>query len=259
VCEIELDKPAPTYERGAGSVHTVSPDDDRVPSPPPLTLPAVGLRARGKSSSRPQHHLCVNFPTAIGEGLAVGYDRTDASVISASLRNPKAFAEIFERHFDLIYGFIARRVGVDFATDIASDVFLSAFERRSRFDTARSNALPWLYGIAANKLRRHRRSEARRLRALAKNNPAVEEAADPQTAAMEPVVASALLSLQHADREVLLLFTWAEFSYEEIAEALTIPVGTVRSRLHRARRQLRTALEPGSQTNPSEEVPRWTN
>jgi RNA polymerase sigma factor (sigma-70 family) len=180
-------------------------------------------------------------------------------VISASLRNPKAFAEIFERHFDLIYGFIARRVGVDFATDIASDVFLTAFERRSRFDTARSNALPWLYGIAANKLRRHRRSEARRLRALAKNNPAVEEAADPQTAAMEPVVASALLSLQHADREVLLLFTWAEFSYEEIAEALTIPVGTVRSRLHRARRQLRTALEPGSQTNPSEEVPRWTN
>jgi RNA polymerase sigma-70 factor, ECF subfamily len=201
----------------------------------------------------------MNFPTASGEGLDVGRDRTDASVISASLRNRQAFAEIFERHFDPIYGFIARRVGEDLATDIASDVFLTAFERRSRFDTARSDALPWLYGIAANKLRRHRRSEARRLRALAKANPAAEEAPDPQTAAIEPLVASALLSLQLADREVLLLFTWAELSYEEIAEALTIPVGTVRSRLHRARRLLRTTLEPGTQTNASEEVSPWTS
>jgi len=210
-------------------------------------LPAGGSRARGKSSSQPQQHVCVNFPTAIGEGLDVGYDRTDASVISASLRNRQAFAEIFERHFDPIYGFIARRVGQDIATDIASDVFLTAFEQRSRFDTA------------ANKLRRHRRSEARRLRALAKTNPAAEEAPDPQTAAIEPIVASALLSLQPADREVLLLFSWAELSYEEIAEALTIPVGTVRSKLNRARHQLRTTLDPGSQTNPSEEVSRWTN
>ena len=184
--------------------------------------------------------------------------RTDASVISASLRDREAFAEIFERHFDPVYGFIARRVGSDLATDIASDVFLTAFERRSRFDTARSDALPWLYGIAANKLRRHRRSEARRLRALAKTEPTEEVAADQQTA-IDPTVASALLSLPAADREVLLLFTWAELSYDEVAEALAIPVGTVRSKLNRARRQLRGTLHPRLQTNPSEEVPRWTN
>jgi RNA polymerase sigma factor (sigma-70 family) len=200
----------------------------------------------------------VNFSTACGERLNVGDVRTDAVVMSASLRDPEAFAEIFERHFDPIHSFIARRVGADLATDIASDVFLTAFERRNRFDTARSDALPWLYGIAANKLRRHRRSEARRLRALAKTEPTEEAVADRQTA-IDPLVASALLSLQTADREVLLLFTWAELRYEEVAEALAIPVGTVRSKLNRARRQLRATLQPPFQTNPSEEVPRWTN
>jgi len=201
----------------------------------------------------------VNFSTAIGEGLGVRQVRTDAAVISASLRDREAFAEIFERHFDPIYRFVARRVGTELATDITSDVFLTAFERRGRFDTGRTDALPWLYGIAANKLHRHRRSEERRLRALGKTELTREAMPDPHATAIDPLVASALLSLQPTDREVLLLFTWGELSYEEIAEALTIPVGTVRSRLNRARRMLRETLEPRSRLHSSEEVPRWTN
>jgi RNA polymerase sigma factor (sigma-70 family) len=183
---------------------------------------------------------------------------SDASVLTTSLRDREAFAEIFERHFDAIYGYLARRVGAELATDLAADVFLAAFERRSRYDTGRAEALPWLYGIAANKLRRHRRSEDRRLRALARTPPARVVDGD-HVNAIDALVAEALVSLAIGDREVLLLFAWADLAYEEIAEALDIPVGTVRSRLNRARRVLRDALSPRSDLNLSQEASQWTS
>lgn len=184
--------------------------------------------------------------------------RSDAQVVSASIRDQGAFAEIFERHFDTVYGYLARRVGPELATDLASDVFLTAFERRARFDTGRAEALPWLYGIAANKLRGHRRSEERRLRALART-PVLSGMDAGARSAIESSVAEALVSLPLIDREVLLLFAWADLAYEEIAEALDIPVGTVRSRLNRARHALREVLAPHSNLTISQEAPQWTN
>jgi RNA polymerase sigma-70 factor (ECF subfamily) len=73
------------------------------------------------------------------------------------------------------------------------------------------------------------------------------------------LVAEALISLTTGDREVLLLFAWADLAYEEIAEALDIPVGTVRSRLNRARHVLRDALSPRSDLTLSQEASQWTN
>ena len=105
--------------------------------------------------------------------------------------------------------------------------------------------LPWLYGICSNLLRRHKRTELRALKALA-----VTELSTPDGSADERIdakraiakVAGTLAKLPRRQREVLLLFAIAELSYEEIATALDIPLGSVQSALHRARTKVRKAL-----------------
>jgi RNA polymerase sigma factor (sigma-70 family) len=174
---------------------------------------------------------------------------TDAGVIAASMTDPQAFRELFERHFDALFTYFARRLGRDAADDLTAEVFLTAYGRRSTYDPACPDARPWLYGIAANLLRRHRRAELRRLRAHAREagrsrddgHDAVEERLDSRAAG--PLLARALASMPAHQREALLLFAWAELSYEEIARALDVPVGTVRSRLSRARDRVRRELD----------------
>jgi RNA polymerase sigma-70 factor (ECF subfamily) len=176
---------------------------------------------------------------------------SDADVIRASVTEPEAFVTIFERHFDPIYRYLARRVGVDVGSELASEVFTAAFAQRTRYDLARADAAPWLYGIAANLLRRRHRSERRRLRAYARTP--LERAAELDVGQQaDPAVAEALAALKPADREVLMLFAWADLDYEQIAEALQVPVGTVRSRLHRARQQVRAALADTKVFEPKE-------
>jgi DNA-directed RNA polymerase specialized sigma24 family protein len=188
----------------------------------------------------------VNFLTSYGEGAHVVDELSDAQVIRASLAQPEAFKAVFERHFDAIFGYLVRRSGPDAGSDLASEVFVRAFASRARYEPTRADARPWLYGIAANLLHRQRRSETRRLRAYARTG------ADPLWTVVpelpDPTLAGALVAIKPDDREVLLLFAWADLDYEQIAEALSIPVGTVRSRLNRARRQLRSALLPADQT-----------
>jgi RNA polymerase sigma factor (sigma-70 family) len=188
----------------------------------------------------------VNFLTVIGEEGCVGDEPLDAEVIRASLTKPEAFKVLFERHFDVISGYLARRSGPDAGSDLASEVFVRAFASRRRYDLARSDARPWLYGIAANLLRKQRRTETRQLRAYARSRVDPLWADSPDLP--DPAVAGALAGIKPDDREVLLLFAWADLEYEQIAEALSIPVGTVRSRLNRARRELRAALVPAPRT-----------
>jgi RNA polymerase sigma factor (sigma-70 family) len=150
----------------------------------------------------------------------------------------ETFEGLFERHFDAIYGYLARRVGADLGSDLASETFTRAFAERKRYDPLRGEERPWLFGIANNLLRRHYRDEERRLRAFARLDIRRDDVS-PE----EPRVAEALAALSRGERDVLLLFAWADLSYEEIAASLGHPVGTVRSRLHRARAQFRAALE----------------
>jgi RNA polymerase sigma factor (sigma-70 family) len=161
---------------------------------------------------------------------------TDAEVIGASLADPEAFAVLFDRHFDAIHGYVQRRVGPTLADEIAAETFTRAFDRRRRYDVSRENARAWLLGIAANLLRRHWRSERRRLEAYAKSGDR-DDAELPGPLAAE--LAAALTALPLREREPLLLLAWADLSYEEIAQALGIPIGTVRSRISRARTKLR--------------------
>lgn len=173
------------------------------------------------------------------EGLAAG--ASDAAAVRTSLVDPQAFAVLFDRHFDAIHGYAQRRVGRDRAEEIAAETFTRAFERRARYDLRCDDARPWLLGIAANVLRHHWRSERRRLLAYGRAAAELRPADYPPVPVATEIVA-ALDALPARDREALLLFAWADLTYEDIAVALGVPVGTVRSRLARARRRLRDGL-----------------
>jgi RNA polymerase sigma factor (sigma-70 family) len=170
--------------------------------------------------------------------------RTDADSIAASLSEPRAFVDVFDRHFDAIHRYLVRRVGSHNADELASETFAQAFEHRKRYDRARPDAPPWLYGIAHNRLRHHYRDEERALRAYARSAE-VDAAELPDVTG--PDVAKLLAELSPGDRDVLLLVAWAELEYADVAEALGIPVGTVRSRLNRARGRIRELLERSGQ------------
>ena len=157
----------------------------------------------------------------------------------------------YREHLPAILRYLARRLGDDAASDAAAEVFIRAV-RAERGRTAIT--LAWLYGVAGNVISERRRSERRRLRAIERiaatqaEPKARTEAAQP----LEPTLIEALKALTPADRETLLLVAWGELSYEQTAEALHIPVGTVRSRLARARKQLISHLPAEHQRSASE-------
>ena len=175
---------------------------------------------------------------------------TDAELIARSLDDPRAFMPLVERHHRVLFGYLARRVGRDIAEDVTSETFTRAYQHRDRYDQERPDARPWLFGIATNLLRNQSRSEMRQLRAYSRHgvqdrthddDEAVDARLDAD--AQSPRLAAALAALKPGDREALTLFAWNDMSYEEIAQVLEIPVGTVRSRLNRARRIVQEHLE----------------
>jgi RNA polymerase sigma-70 factor (ECF subfamily) len=173
----------------------------------------------------------------------------DAALIEQSWHEPEAFAGLYDRHAAPIHRYVTRRLGDGLADDVVAETFLAAFRQRRRYDVRRPDARPWLYGIAANVIGKHRRSEVRMLQAFARTgaDPVADSYGDRidsrvSASAAGPHLAAALAALAARDRDVLLLIAWADLSYDEVASALEIPVGTVRSRLNRARRKVREAL-----------------
>lgn len=180
---------------------------------------------------------------------------TDHAPISdlEALRAPdgETFAVLFDRYWTDVVGFVSRRTAHDEAVDLAAEVFRIAFERRHDFVPQHDTARPWLYGIASNLLRSQRRRQDRGRRAVRRlaGRARIEDldfTADIDgtldAASVSPRLRAALLALAADDRAVLLLAEWDDLAYAEIAELQQIPVGTARSRAHRARRQLRAAL-----------------
>jgi RNA polymerase sigma factor (sigma-70 family) len=184
----------------------------------------------------------------------------DSEVISRSRDEPELFALLYRRHASALGRYVCRRLGPGLADDIVAETFLTAFRQRFGYDPARSHALPWLHGIAANLIRRHYRDEERKLRALERTgvDPVAESAADLAEArlasdAASRAVAAALASLSPQHRDVVLLVMWAELTYDEVAVALGIPEGTVRSRMSRARTRLRISLAGARPSQPDDE------
>jgi len=171
-----------------------------------------------------------------------GIETHDGDRIARSLGHPDDFGVIFERHFDAIHRYVSRRLGGALADDIAANVFAEAFAGRASFLAEVGDARPWLYGIATNLIRHHRRRESAAWRAYAKHG--VDPLGiDAKPRVDEVAVSRALGRLAKADRDALLLMVWADLAYEDIATALGVPLGTVRSRIHRARARLRLELE----------------
>lgn len=166
----------------------------------------------------------------------------------------RSFDAAFEAEFASLHRYLARRVGASTADEVAAETFSVAFRNWDRLDSERP-VRPWLYGIAANLVRHHWRKEQRMLRAYARTGldpvlaeeDAVVERIDAETRKRE--LAEALAALRRDEREILLLHAWAELTDAEIADALGLPIGTVKSRLSRTRERLRNRLgEVGQET-----------
>jgi len=158
-----------------------------------------------------------------------------------------AFEALFSEYFRDVHRFLARRVGSALADDLAAETFAVAYRRRTSFDPERGDVRPWLFGIAMHLLRAHWREEQQLLaleERLASLTSCAAVASDEAALAVSvaPSVASALARLSREERDVLLLHAWAELSSDEIAAALGVRAGTVRSRLSRARARLRDEL-----------------
>lgn len=169
----------------------------------------------------------------------------------AATGSPDAWDELFVRHHRAIYNYCFRRTGQwSAAEDLTSAVFLEAWRRRTEARPRVATALPWLYGIATLLTRNHHRT-LRRYRDALERVPAPEPGADVADDVAARVdaerdavrVAALLRRLPRADREVLELAATGRLDHAQIAAALDIPVGTVKSRLSRARRRLSERLD----------------
>ena len=175
--------------------------------------------------------------------------RPDSAIIRASWDHPELFGRIVERHHDVVFRYVVRRIGRLDARDITAEVFLNAFAGRGRFDTATESARPWLFGIAFNLIGRRLRTIRRRQRlaeALPGLRPVEDFASDSESriaaSGLEAELWAALDSLSESDRETFLLYAVDGLTYSEVAAVLSIAVGTVASRISRVRSLIREAI-----------------
>lgn len=193
-------------------------------------------------------------------------DDSDAAVMRAACGDtPARFGQVFERHHDAVWAYLARAWGPEVADELAGEVFVAAFARRHHFNPMKGDLRPWLFGIATNLARGRARSMGRAGRALERLRgrapvdvpvlELVDEAAELGDRAR--ALRWAIGRLRPEDRELLVLYAWEELDYAGIAQALGIPVGTVRSRISRLRARLREmAADAGGPPDPDPARPR---
>lgn len=173
----------------------------------------------------------------------------DLTVIRRSQSDPERFAVLVRRHGPAVGRYVTRRIGPERAEDVVAETFLVAFGKRAGYQDQGRDCLPWLYGIATRLMHRERRNEVRQLRLLAASGtdpvtaPFTDRVEDAVAArSVKQRLAAAVAELPVNQRDALLLLVWADLSYEQIATATGVPLGTVQSRISRARRRLRRSL-----------------
>lgn len=253
------------YRRHVGQPYLVFME--RLLSAPPLQQPRQGRHFSGHHWSGPDRQLAFvhEQPGRVSRLLrklsatdgrtwhaeVVSSEVSDSQLIVASSTDPECFGVIFERHFSAVFGFVAASIAVDKADDVASEVFVQAFRQRDRYKPEYASAKPWLFGIAANLVADYYRTQARQNRAYRRvfardvGDAGFEDEALSRVdvEAVSPLLHKAMGLLRSHERAVVILFVLENMSYTEVAAALEIPVGTVRSRLNRARRRLRNLIE----------------
>lgn len=157
------------------------------------------------------------------------------------------FAARYDQHHLAVFRYAARRLGQETAEDVVAEAFTIAWARIASFDPQRGEFVSWLFGIVTNVIARHHRQETRQWRAFSKVGVDETDTFDDELAnrldadVRWPHVAAVLAGMSSQDRDVLLLHVWQEMSYQQVADTLGIPVGTVRSRIARARGRLAVA------------------
>lgn len=181
----------------------------------------------------------------------------DGDLNQARRGDREAMARIVDRHYDAVFRFCARRIGVDLAEDAAQETFITAQKKLKSFQGA-SSLSTWLFGIAHNHCRNLARKRKTEMLGAWVAIETLEAGADPSLngAADWPrdgqplesqiidreALRMALSSLSSDHREVVVLHEVEGLTYEEAAEVIGVPVGTVKSRLHHAFLKLREAL-----------------
>jgi RNA polymerase sigma factor (sigma-70 family) len=153
-----------------------------------------------------------------------------------------ALGDIYDRHAAPLLRFASRAAGPHDAEDIVQQTFMLAAKIAATYDGRAATARSWLYGITARLIQERRRSVARFARALMRLSDVTARAHDP-TGSPRSDIERGLATLSDAKRVVLVLAEIEGYTCEEIAEMLEIPVGTVWTRLHHARKNLRTFYE----------------
>jgi RNA polymerase sigma-70 factor (ECF subfamily) len=149
----------------------------------------------------------------------------------------QAFEELFARYREPLYGFFRRRLGSgEWADDLTQETFLAVIRATARYEP-RALVRTYLYGIAFNLLAAERRKRAR-------GTPPDAELISSDGSDERLWVRQALDRLDASDREILMLREYEQLSYAEIADLLRLQVNTVRSRLFRARMELKNVLAP---------------
>jgi RNA polymerase sigma-70 factor (ECF subfamily) len=184
---------------------------------------------------------------------------SDSELVRRSRAEPRVFDQLFERHFDELYRYLAHRTSPFAAEDLAAETFTIAFAKRASYVAFGDSAKPWLFAIATNLIRARYRRERRgrsMLSRLARSEPrsAAELDLDARGDARgeRGRLWAALGDIRRQEREALLLFAWADLSYAEIAVACDCPIGTVRSRIARARAALARSLANLDPSHPGE-------
>ncbi|MDI5970841.1 RNA polymerase sigma factor [Streptomyces sp. SL13] len=170
-----------------------------------------------------------------------------------------AFAELYEAYARVVYNH-ARRLTGDWSTaeEVMSETFLAAWRTRERVEPDGGSLKPWLLGIATHKAHNANRGRRRRLAFLSRHPgpPVVADFAQETAGRLDDArrlaaVQAALGRLRRQEREVLVLCVWSGLDYQQAAEALGVPVGTVRSRLSRARARLRRLSANQAEPRPA--------
>lgn len=186
--------------------------------------------------------------------MAASFDQeSDPQLIRQSLVDKSAFAQIFERHYPAVHRFLVAHWGSEVGADLASETFLIAFDQRARYDTSRGSARPWLFGIALNlsrmEARRRRRESGAVMRGTERDEfedfvDSLVRRVDAQRHAKIVGLSEVLKQLRPEDLTVLTMSALGEMTHTQIAETLNVPLGTVKSRLHRTVTVLRDLFEP---------------
>lgn len=166
-----------------------------------------------------------------------------------------AMRSLYDDHSRILFAYLARRVGRDVGEDLLAETFRAAIESYPTYDASRGSEKGWLFGIATNLLRRHWRTEHRRLLALERSNSATASMIDPLLGIAEGVATridaerdatrllEAVVALPAEDRDLLILSGWEHLNSTEIGQVLDIAPATVRSRLRRIRTNLQTTID----------------